>query len=252
MAESVDDYNDLRELGIEFDNASSDPLTNQFQQAAKHLQFLLSQQTIDNETLLQLYGFYKQGLEGPCTIPKPSWYDMKGKSKWEAWNKLVDMPQTEAKIKYIENIKKLDPKFEPDNENSPAQESGVKVSMMQSEKPVGGKTIIDYIKEHNLMEIKNFCTKSNNLNKLDEEGLGLIHWASDIGFVDGLQILLDNGADVNLTDVDGQTALHYASSCGHFDCVQLLLSKGANVDLKDSEGLCARDVANDGHIKELL
>lgn len=58
------------------------------------------------------------------------------------------------------------------------------------------------------------CFFISDINHKDETGLGLIHWASDRGSLEIVDLLLRQGADINLLDSDGQTALHYACSCG--------------------------------------
>lgn len=252
MAQSVDTFDDLKELGIE-DGCNS--LTDNFNRAAQHLPSILSQ--ISTEATLKLYGFYKQGTSGPCSIPKPWFYDTKAKAKWDAWNKLKDMPQDGAKLCYIELIEKLDPSFKV---NEAPKEQWVKVSSLQNTAPAiseSQKNLIDFIKEADKKKVEKYLnaysgdTKSM-INKIDESNLGLIHWATDTGSVDIIQVLLSFGADINLQDADGQTALHYASSCGHLDCIRLLLSHGASVEIVDNDGLDARAVAIDDAVKELL
>lgn len=256
MANFVDNYSDLKELGIDCEE-SDDSLTNVFNRAADRLKSLLPD--VDNQTLLTLYGYYKQGSEGSCTAPKPSWYDMKAKSKWEAWQKLGDTPQAEAKKLYIETIKKLDPSFDDTIEKSTLKpdEQWVRVSYMPDEETVAesDKTLVDHIKEGNTTDVKACLNRQSNLsllNKTDGEGLAPIHWAADSGFSEILEILINAGADVNLRDADGQTALHYASSCGHSQCVKSLLQHGAKIDITDNENCTALSVASDEFVKELL
>jgi ankyrin repeat protein len=98
-------------------------------------------------------------------------------------------------------------------------------------------------------------TKFNieNVNELDEDGLGLLHWASDRGNCDILDFLLAlKKIDVNLCDSEGQTALHYASSCGNGHCVETLLKSGADINVTDNDGQNCIDVAFDENIKEIL
>ncbi|RWS06285.1 Enoyl-CoA delta isomerase 2-like protein [Dinothrombium tinctorium] len=60
-----------------------------------------------NEVKLELYGLYKQATVGPCNAPKPGAFNVVGKYKWEAWNKLGSMSKDEAKQKYIATVGKL-------------------------------------------------------------------------------------------------------------------------------------------------
>lgn len=243
------EYTDLEELGI---NCNDDEITKTFTLAANHLTKLVSK--LDNDTLLNLYGYYKQGLEGPCNTPKPSWYDMKAKSKWEAWNKLKDMPQNDAKVLYINLIKKIDPLFDSTAETD-TKEGWVTVSTLHHSEETtheSDKTIIDYVKEGNSKKVNELLPNVKDINSLDTDGLGLIHWATDRGFHNILQILLKYNCNINLKDVDGQTALHYASSCGHLECIELLIKNGADMEIVDADGMTPITVAVDDTIKDLL
>ena len=59
------------------------------------------------ELMLKFYALYKQATVGPCNEPKPYAWDIKGKYKWEAWNKIKDCSSSEAKLKYVEQLKEL-------------------------------------------------------------------------------------------------------------------------------------------------
>ncbi|KAJ8950176.1 hypothetical protein NQ314_008029 [Rhamnusium bicolor] len=254
MAKYIDNYNDLKELGIDCDQ-TNDSLTEIFNRAASHLQSLLP--NIDSQMLLILYGYYKQGSEGICNVPKPSWFDMRAKSKWEAWNKLGNMPQVEARRLYVESIKKLDPGFDDSEDKHLPKEQWVKVSSMLDDTFIADcdKTMVDHIKEGNIEEVKKYLNSSNiiaTINESDADGLAPIHWAADSGFLEIVKILINSGAEVNLQDADGQTALHYASSCGHVECVKYLLEQGGQTDSIDNEGCTPLSVASDDSVKELL
>ncbi|ESO87680.1 hypothetical protein LOTGIDRAFT_234927 [Lottia gigantea] len=60
-----------------------------------------------HELMLKFYGFYKQSTEGPCTQSKPGFWDVVNKAKWEAWNKLGDMPKEEAMLSYVDELKSI-------------------------------------------------------------------------------------------------------------------------------------------------
>ena len=61
----------------------------------------------DNATLLKLYALYKQATEGDNETKKPSFTDMVGRAKWDAWEKLKDTSADDAKQQYIDLIESL-------------------------------------------------------------------------------------------------------------------------------------------------
>ncbi|MCP4518717.1 MAG: acyl-CoA-binding protein [Delftia sp.] len=61
----------------------------------------------DNATLLKLYALYKQATEGDNEAKKPSFTDMVGRAKWDAWEKLEDTSADDAKQQYIDLIESL-------------------------------------------------------------------------------------------------------------------------------------------------
>ena len=80
-------------------------LQTRFEQAAKDVHALPERP--DNDTLLRLYGLYKQGAEGDVSGPKPGFFDFIGTAKYEAWAKLTGTSQDEAMQKYVDLVKKL-------------------------------------------------------------------------------------------------------------------------------------------------
>ena len=61
----------------------------------------------DNATLLKIYALYKQATEGDNEAKKPSFTDMVGRAKWDAWAKLEGTMPDEAKQQYIDLIESL-------------------------------------------------------------------------------------------------------------------------------------------------
>lgn len=61
----------------------------------------------DNATLLKIYACYKQATEGDNEAKKPSFTDMVGRAKWDAWEKLKDTSLDDAKQQYIDLINAL-------------------------------------------------------------------------------------------------------------------------------------------------
>lgn len=79
------------------------PIT--FEQAAQEVQ-LLSERP-DNDTLLLLYGLYKQGSEGDVSGPRPGFFDFVGTAKYEAWSRLKGTPPEAARQRYVELVQRL-------------------------------------------------------------------------------------------------------------------------------------------------
>ncbi|KAG1672472.1 Acyl-CoA-binding domain-containing protein 5A [Nymphon striatum] len=63
--------------------------------------------TPSNDMMLKFYSFYKQATEGPCNLPKPSYWEPIKKAKWNSWNNLGKMPKEMAMSNYINELKKI-------------------------------------------------------------------------------------------------------------------------------------------------
>lgn len=80
-------------------------LNQQFEKAAKDA--LNLSQRPGNDTLLKLYALYKQGSEGDIEGKKPGMLDIKGRKKFEAWEKLKGLSPEDAKSKYVDLVDEL-------------------------------------------------------------------------------------------------------------------------------------------------
>ena len=56
---------------------------------------------LENDDLLILYGYYKQGTLGDCNIKQPSFFDIKGNAKYDSWNMNIGMKKEVAMARYI-------------------------------------------------------------------------------------------------------------------------------------------------------
>lgn len=65
----------------------------------------------DNDTMLRLYGHFKQATEGDVSGPKPGFFDFVGTAKYEAWEKLKGISSDDAMKKYVDLVKRLGGKF---------------------------------------------------------------------------------------------------------------------------------------------
>ncbi|KAI0451558.1 acyl CoA binding protein-domain-containing protein [Xylaria acuta] len=80
-----------------------------------------------HEDLLELYGLYKVGcdedIKGEKAFPqgRPSWFNMKGAKKYDAWAKLIEENVTpdEAIERYIAKVEEMKGKYGFDPEKEP-------------------------------------------------------------------------------------------------------------------------------------
>jgi len=77
-------------------------------------QFMLSVNLVNNFTkkpsdneLLELYGLYKQSTVGNVNISKPSFFNFKDCSKWNAWNSKKGFSQRNSMKKYVKLVNNL-------------------------------------------------------------------------------------------------------------------------------------------------
>lgn len=83
-------------------------------------------------------------------------------------------------------------------------------------------------------------------------GTGL-HPAAQKDYRSTVQLLLDEGADVNLINSSGDTALHVAARAGHKETVRLLLQRCAHGWMKNRDGDTPQKLAGDrGHVGAFL
>ena len=61
----------------------------------------------DNMTLLKIYALYKQASAGDVDGKRPSFTDMVGRAKWDAWNKLKGTDSKAAMQDYVDLIESL-------------------------------------------------------------------------------------------------------------------------------------------------
>ena len=79
--------------------------------------------------------------------------------------------------------------------------------------------------------IKSLIAQGVDINARNVRGHAPMHLATAKGLGDIVQVLLENGAEVNVVRTDsGCTSLHYAASLGHVDLCELLVRYGADTD----------------------
>ena len=61
----------------------------------------------DDDTLLSLYGYFKQATVGDVNTEKPSFFNFKETAKWSAWEKMKGIQKIQAQGQYIKLVKDL-------------------------------------------------------------------------------------------------------------------------------------------------
>ena len=80
-------------------------LTEKFEDAQKRVKTRASMP--DNDALLKLYAFYKQGTSGDVSGSRPGMMDFKGRAKYDAWSERKGMSKDAAMEKYIALVDEL-------------------------------------------------------------------------------------------------------------------------------------------------
>ena len=99
----------------------------------------------------------------------------------------------------------------------------------------GNWTLLDVAVMHNKRDVLALLldqrpkAKSQQLDRL-------ICAAAKAGYADIVELVLENGANINAKDADGNTPLHLSAVHGRKGVVDMLLSKGADVHVKNNTG----------------
>lgn len=80
-------------------------LTEDFASAQERVKKLPS--APPTETLLQLYGLYKQATSGDVSGKRPGMLDMKGRAKFDAWSEVKGTSKDDAMKRYIALVDRL-------------------------------------------------------------------------------------------------------------------------------------------------
>ena len=67
--------------------------------------------TLSNAEKLTFFALYKQATSGACTGAQPSRLNIVARAKYDAWKELGSMNQKDAKLKYIDELKKKVPQM---------------------------------------------------------------------------------------------------------------------------------------------
>lgn len=77
------------------------------------------------------------------------------------------------------------------------------------------------------------------------EGSSALHLAADGGYLEIIDLLIDNDAKLDTVDQLKRTPLHRSVWLGHGAVTKLLVDRGAVVEAVDNDGHTARDLAEE-------
>jgi len=95
----------------------------------------------------------------------------------------------------------------------------------------------------NIKAVKQHLAAGTDVNTKDEHGITSLHKALLGGHEEIVELLIDNGADVNVKSDGGEYPL-VTAILFHKKIIELLITKGADVNVKDVDGDTPLDLAN--------
>lgn len=226
---------------------------------------------LQNGDKLMLYGLYKQATVGNVdSKQEPSRFQVIEHAKYEAWSKFEDMSlsKPQAMQLYVDAIASFqsgdDMEYETE-ELDMFNAMGAKPSTLLANGDEDEKedqathTVAQQLRqaarEGNLDVLQSILQKDDAngmLDQADDSGQTALHFAADRGFLQGVELLVESGADVNAVDHDGISVLQAAVISGHSPIAALLIQNGANPDLPDHDGDTPRTCAHDDGSSQML
>jgi ankyrin repeat protein len=105
------------------------------------------------------------------------------------------------------------------------------------------------IPEANLEAVQLLLEQGAKINLQNHMGETALHRASQHGYLNIIQLMLNHDANVDALDNEGSTPLHLAISEASLEAIQLLLNHGASITLRNGKGQTALHRASQrGHL----
>ncbi|XP_059827559.1 protein phosphatase 1 regulatory subunit 16A [Hypanus sabinus] len=103
-----------------------------------------------------------------------------------------------------------------------------------------------------ISDIRTLVESQTDLNHENELGACLLHVAAANGYTEAAELLLSNGARVDVRDTDGWEPLHAAACWGQVHMVELLVCHGANLNARSILDESPIDVCGDDEVRAKL
>ena len=111
--------------------------------------------------------------------------------------------------------------------------------------------IFDFIEDDNIGGIKNLIKDKVNLNQKDGLGQTSLHLAVNHENKDVIELLIVEGADVNVIDNEGESPIFMVSS-DNINLFKLLLVHGADPNIKNNDGRTILDKAYEENLIDII
>ncbi|CAO3675771.1 unnamed protein product [Umbelopsis vinacea] len=227
---------------------------DQFEIAYEYMNSLSEKVSISTEKKLELYSLYKQATVGDCNVKKPSLFEFRDRAKWDAWNSRRGLSKEESKEQYVQCVESMNVgwtrqgEYEVDFSEQDGQDTqgmGNAVSAMAyDDEPEEAEREDGYFfaREGDVSKLSAYLQDSEtSVNDRDEQGLTMLHYASDRGNMKVVELLVNRGADVNALTGDNETPLHYACLSERSDIAQYLIDHNCDLSIRDEEGNTAKE-----------
>ncbi|CAG2113518.1 unnamed protein product [Medioppia subpectinata] len=103
-----------------------------------------------------------------------------------------------------------------------------------------------------LEDLQKLVAAGTDLESRDGQGATPLHIASANGYTTVVEFLLDNHVSTDECDLDQWQAIHAAACWGHLDVLELLVQNGADVNAKTKNGETPYDICEDPELKERI
>lgn len=111
-------------------------------------------------------------------------------------------------------------------------EAGANVNITDS----NGMTASAYIKRYVDMSSAMLCYLESKTQTKPKKHVDLIEYTK-INMIEGVQELIEDGADVNEIDINGDTAAIWAANYGNLDMLKILVEAGACLNVRGGSGM---------------
>lgn len=146
--------------------------------------------------------------------------------------------QFSAGYKFLEAVRKKDGNTVEEALNEPGS------TIVNTRDVTSGQTALHIVTQRrDLTWMSYLIGKGANVNARDSRGVTPLQLASNLGFIEGIDLLVQSKARVDDPNDAGETPLIYAVHRRDIGMIRVLLKAGADPDRKDNSGRSARDYA---------